>query len=236
MRVQKKSNNWNRVLNLGNRAKKGSIPWNKGKPRTKEEKKKISKTRKDRFLSGEIVHPKGMFGKKHTSEAKEKIKINSNTKEIIERRIAGIKKYALQKRIKVVCKQCNRELLVTKKRSKNFVFCSYKCLGLSKRKLSKDIHNSLRSTGFYNKWRKSIFQRDNYTCVNCGVVGGRLECHHIKPLSIFINENIKLSLDEIIKIDGLWSLNNGITLCEKCHKLTDSYGWKSNKLLLVDKA
>jgi hypothetical protein len=66
-------------------------------------------------------------------------------------------------------------------------------------------------------WRKSVFERDNYTCQECGARNGNgktivLQAHHIKSWSEF-------PLLRLIK-------ENGITLCKECHKLTDSYGIK----------
>lgn len=55
-------------------------------------------------------------------------------------------------------------------------------------------------------WRSEIFKRDNYTCVLCNSRGDMLNAHHIKRWA----DNSLLRLD----------LNNGITLCRKCHLLT----------------
>jgi len=57
----------------------------------------------------------------------------------------------------------------------------------------------------YYQWRNSVFARDNYTCQHCGVVGGDLNAHHIKPYAKF----------KELRTD----VNNGITLCQTCHRL-----------------
>ena len=58
-------------------------------------------------------------------------------------------------------------------------------------------------------WRLAVFERDKYTCQECGCIGGKLNADHIKPLSIFP----ELALD----------LENGQTLCVPCHKKTKTY-------------
>jgi hypothetical protein len=64
--------------------------------------------------------------------------------------------------------------------------------------------NTDRVSKEYIAWRKSIFERDNYTCQMCGERGKELNAHHIKKWS----ECIELRTD----------INNGITLCKLCHK------------------
>ncbi len=64
-------------------------------------------------------------------------------------------------------------------------------------------------------FRNEIFKRDKYTCKKCGrsrKVGDRvvLNIHHIKPFAI----HKELRFDE----------NNVITLCQECHRKTDTYG------------
>lgn len=61
-----------------------------------------------------------------------------------------------------------------------------------------------RQTTKYHAWRDAVFERDNYTCAICGQRGGTLNAHHIRPFKKFP----KLQTD----------LDNGITLCEKCHR------------------
>lgn len=66
------------------------------------------------------------------------------------------------------------------------------------------------------KWkdmRRMVFERDRYTCQICKKKGGILHPDHIKPKSqfpklTFVFKNIR-------------------TLCIKCHKKTDTYGYKA---------
>lgn len=67
----------------------------------------------------------------------------------------------------------------------------------------------------YKLWRKSVYQRDDYTCQICKKRGGRLEADHIKPFSRF--PELRYAID------------NGRTLCVSCHSKTDTYGGRINK-------
>ena len=71
---------------------------------------------------------------------------------------------------------------------------------------------AIRNSVQYSLWRKAVYERDHYTCQNCGKVGGRLNAHHIKSFARYPD----LRLD----------VSNGITLCEKCHKLAHNRGFK----------
>lgn len=62
----------------------------------------------------------------------------------------------------------------------------------------------------YGNWRISVFKRDNFTCRECNVKGKRLHAHHIAPKSLYP--------------ELMFSLDNGITLCEECHRKTETYG------------
>ena len=80
-----------------------------------------------------------------------------------------------------------------------------------------------RSSFKYRLWRKAVFERDNYTCQECKrkeEVSGKLNAHHIKAFSIYKELRLMLS--------------NGITLCEECHRKTDTYLWKSSSTKLKE--
>src|SRR3990167_578751 len=70
------------------------------------------------------------------------------------------------------------------------------------------INKALRQSLEYEEWRTRVFERDLYTCQNCGEVGGRLEADHIKPWSLYPELRFELF--------------NGRTLCYECHK---KIGW-----------
>jgi hypothetical protein len=70
------------------------------------------------------------------------------------------------------------------------------------------INKIIRHSKRYAKWRLSVFQRDNYSCVNCGVKG-YIEADHIKSFAFYPDLRFEVS--------------NGRTLCLDCHKITPNY-------------
>lgn len=72
--------------------------------------------------------------------------------------------------------------------------------------LEKERRQSIegRRCSEYKAWRKAVYERDTYTCQKCGEKGGRLNAHHIKPYAFYMELR--------------YSVPNGITLCEKCHR------------------
>jgi len=82
------------------------------------------------------------------------------------------------------------------------------------------LASAIRCVYEYNNWRRLVFERDNYTCQECGLRGGKLEAHHIKRFSIILDEyNIK-TVEEALLCNELWAIKNGKTLCKKCHDPT----------------
>ena len=73
------------------------------------------------------------------------------------------------------------------------------------------IRRRLMQQDEYKQWRKQVFERDNYSCVLCGVSGSNSVLHadHIKPWSS--HEDLR------------YVVSNGRTLCIGCHEKTDSF-------------
>ena len=136
-----------------------------------------------------------------------------------------------------VCKGCNKDFYPDDQVKR--AYCSKECLtkyfvpGLAKigipntwsngeksnlwkggiSKKNKSERQLAMETIEYKKWRRDVFERDNYTCQSCKKYGINLNADHIKPWILFP----KLRYD----------LNNGRTLCVDCHY---KIGWKGSHL------
>lgn len=69
----------------------------------------------------------------------------------------------------------------------------------------------------YRLWRSDVFKRDNFTCQECEQRGKYLHAHHLKRFQTIMNENSIKSIEEALACEELWNINNGVTLCVKCH-------------------
>lgn len=74
------------------------------------------------------------------------------------------------------------------------------------------VNEAARKSMEYKTWRTSVFQRDSYTCQECGKRGCELNADHIKPFALYPELRFEVS--------------NGRTLCVPCHKKTPTYGGK----------
>jgi len=71
-------------------------------------------------------------------------------------------------------------------------------------KINAKIRNSIE----YRLWKEAVFKRDDYKCVWCGSEE-KIEADHIKTFALY--PELRFAID------------NGRTLCNECHKTTDSY-------------
>ena len=88
--------------------------------------------------------------------------------------------------------------------------------------ITKRIQSSIK----HKNWRQQVFIRDNFTCQKCGDnKGGNLNAHHIKTFKKLLIE-VKKYLPLFDLYDGamiykpFWNIENGTTLCSKCHQKT----------------
>ena len=91
------------------------------------------------------------------------------------------------------------------------------------------IDKRCRQIPEYLQWRSDVFQRDNWTCKTCNKNKCYLNAHHIKGFSKILKENDIKTPEEARDCIELWNINNGVTLCEACHSLTDNYKGRANR-------
>jgi len=67
------------------------------------------------------------------------------------------------------------------------------------------VPDSERHGGYkYKKWVTSVFERDDFTCQQCGATGA-IHAHHVKEWHT--NKDLR------------YEVSNGITLCQDCHQI-----------------
>ena len=107
-------------------------------------------------------------------------------------------------------------------------FCSPKCnskwqsenlRGENSHSFNKNLTKEEREKGRkyteYYDWRDLVFKRDNYTCQCCNKKGSDINAHHLDGYHWCIEKRT--------------SVENGVTLCLKCHKdFHIIYGHKNN--------
>ena len=199
----------------------------KGKyKKTEEHKRKISIALKGRILPDNVKRKisstmKGVIGHLQSKETKEKLRKANLGKKHSEK---TKKKMSLAQKGKAKPWFRGKGLSVEhrKKIGKKLEGINNPMKQLNNRlKLSKVLKEKYKNrkkpriemTIEWKLWREAVFQRDNYICQKCGKVGGRLDPHHKKDKSRY---------PELV-----FDVDNGITLCHKCHLKTDNYGSKA---------
>lgn len=183
---------------------------NKGKIISKEMREKISNTLKKNPI-------RYWLGKKRSPETIEKLRLSHLGKPAWNK---GLKLSDEQKTKMYKYRKGHKQSEETKKKI-SFAFKNEKHPnwkgGLSK------ITSLIRRSMKYKEWIQKVFIRDDFICQKCGERGGKLVAHHKKLFCKLIQE-VKTNLPLLPLYDAamiytpLWDINNGITLCEKCHK------------------
>lgn len=83
------------------------------------------------------------------------------------------------------------------------------------------------------EWRPKVLERDNHECVECGEDDNTLYAHHIVPFSVLRDQIVMDHINQIDLTDEdgqtklykkakkdtrINDIENGVTLCEDCHK------------------
>ena len=122
--------------------------------------------------------------------------------------------------IECECSFCGKKLFKTPTYIKNRIniYCSQECKANWQSKYLRgennpNFDNSIsiedriirRNFDGYAYWRREVYKRDNFTCQCCGDdKGGNIQAHHLNGYNW--------------DIENRTNVDNGITLCEKCHK------------------
>lgn len=114
------------------------------------------------------------------------------------------------------CEGCGKETktkLAVYNKAKHH-FCSPECSNMFNGELhSKENHwnwkggitkpnHRARTNTAYRHWQKAVFERDGFTCQNCGSKE-KLEAHHILGFKEYEQKR--------------YEIENGLTLCKSCH-------------------
>jgi len=88
------------------------------------------------------------------------------------------------------------------------------------------LNQSIRRMTENIYWQRAIKKRDG-KCQDCGGVRN-LEAHHITPIKVILEANNITNRDEARECLELWDLENGITLCRKCHYKLENRTYNDN--------
>lgn len=81
-------------------------------------------------------------------------------------------------------------------------------------------NEQLRKSEEYKIWQQSVYKRDSYCCQICKSKEG-INAHHLYGWKEYPEKR--------------FDINNGITLCQKCHiKVHQKYGWASKEKMSPD--
>lgn len=186
----------NDIHNLPQKFRKGHKPWNKGKKATDELKSKLSKIQKE-------LHESGFYNKQDSARKISKVMKGRRPQDHINWRppMTG-KKHSIETRRKISVANKGKTKGEKNANWQGGISFQYK------------LERSLAMEKFeYRFWRELVFEKDDYTCVFCGVRGGRLQADHIRPWNLFPELR--------------YEIENGRTLCISCHRKTDTYGSNS---------
>lgn len=121
-----------------------------------------------------------------------------------------------------VCPKCGKKFIAKTSTDK---YCSWECYNTDRHMPKGEEHwnwkggisknNDRHDSNEYKEWRQAVYERDKYKCVKCGSKE-KINAHHILSWKYYPEQR--------------YNINNGITLCEKCHiELHQKYGYDTNE-------
>lgn len=135
--------------------------------------------------------------------------------------------YSLAHAIKNKQRECPACHKFFEAKSSEDKYCSWECYNQDRHMPKGENHwnwqggisllNDKRDSSQYKEWRQLVYQRDEFKCVKCGSKD-KLNAHHKKSWKHY--SELRYDVD------------NGITLCEKCHILLhQELGYNSDENL-----
>jgi hypothetical protein len=96
----------------------------------------------------------------------------------------------------------------------------------------------IRNTTQYLNWRLLILRRDSFTCQICHTSikdnkSLRLEVYHAKTFNEICKENNVTTVKEALPCKELSELNDGISICYRCHKDLEKLRTKLRNMFIV---
>ena|SRR3990167_7961523 len=201
-------------IKSGTLLKIGHVPWNKGK--------------KCPEISQRMMGNKFLLGRKLTEEHKRNMSLSRKGIKFTEEHKAKLKLAKIghipwNKGKKGISEETRQRLVVSHsghKQSKETIEKRMKNMrGENNWRWIKDRtekleRHQLKNSQEWKNWRMNVFERDKYTCQECGDSGVYIEPHHIVPIRV---DKTKV-----------FELTNGITLCRPCHQRTI---WKEESFI-----
>lgn len=101
---------------------------------------------------------------------------------------------------------------------------------------NRTLRQNIMATTEYRQWRTTVFERDSYACVECGLKNGqgvavRLNADHIEAFAGLLRKHGISNVQAALVCTDLWKIANGRTLCIDCHRKTPTWGMRTTKVL-----
>jgi len=197
---------------------RGSIPWNKGV--------RYDRSMKSRLDISGLKIGRGYMKGKHFPQMQGKENPRWSRKETL-------------------CAYCRKVLILQPCQVRSRNFCNRTCWALGTRGIgspvylgdlaTKPLRERIMAMDEYGAWRNSCLKRDHWRCRMChfrnkGSVRRMMHVDHIRPYADIIRQYGIKTLEDARSCGELWDPKNGRTLCEDCHRRTDTYGRKNRSL------
>ena len=179
-----------------------------GYTQTKEQRLKISEANKGKLMS--LVARKNMSDAKKRDGTRPPSNIGKKFSDKHKQKISDALKGNKNSLGKKQSKKSNKKRSIALRGEKGSNWQG------GKTKLQTIIRGSFK----YRQWRSDVFTKDDFTCQYCGRRGCYLEAHHLDEFSNIIDRYKIKSFEEAQNCEELWNINNGQTLCRKCHDKT----------------